>query len=42
MNRCWTCMVIGPGLPLPTLILSTLRTGVTSAAVPVKKSSSAM
>ena len=34
--------VIGPRLPSPTVILSTERTGVISAAVPVRKTSSAM
>jgi hypothetical protein len=32
----------GPAIPSPITIRSTLRTGVTSAAVPVKKISSAM
>src|SRR6266550_5436446 len=35
-------LVIGPVMPLPTLILSTERMGVISAAVPVKKASSAI
>ena len=34
--------VTGPGLPLPIVRLSTLTTGMTSAAVPVRKHSSAM
>ena len=38
--RC-TASVTGPRAPLPTTILSTDRMGVISAAVPVKKTSSA-
>src|SRR5579859_2508783 len=34
--------VMGPATPLPTWILSTERIGVTSTAVPTKKTSSAM
>jgi hypothetical protein len=37
-NRSWIRSVTGPRRPLPTAIRSTLRIGVTSAAVPVKKS----
>ena len=35
-------VVTGPGLPAPIVILSMLRMGVISAAVPVKNTSSAM
>jgi hypothetical protein len=38
----WSCSVIGPRRPSPMAIRSTDRIGVTSAAVPVKKSSSAV
>jgi len=38
----WTASVIGPREPEPISIPSTERTGVTSAAVPVKNNSSAM
>ena len=34
--------MIGPGLPSPIMRLSTLTTGITSAALPVRKHSSAM
>src|SRR5256885_7599864 len=40
-SRC-KALVIGPTFPLPTVMRSTERIGVTSAAVPVKKASSAM
>lgn len=40
-NWSWIVFVTSPREPLPTLILSTERTGVTSTAVPVKKISSA-
>ena len=36
----WICVVTSPARPAPTLIRSTLRTGVTSDAVPVRKISS--
>ena len=39
-NRFWMSSVMGPAFPDPISILSTLATGVTSAAVPVKKISS--
>src|SRR4051812_38572565 len=39
--RC-SCFVTSPARPIPTLIRSTLRTGVTSDAVPVRKISSAV
>ncbi len=41
-KRFWMAIVIGPAFPLPTGIRSTLRIGVTSDAVPVKNSSSAV
>ncbi len=41
-NSSCTALVIGPRDPLPICIRSTERIGVTSAAVPVKKISSAM
>ena len=41
-NRLWIFSVTGPRLPAPIWRLSTSRIGVTSAAVPVKKASSAM
>ena len=37
----WICLVITPAWPVPITFLSIERTGVTSAAVPVKKTSSA-
>ena len=40
-NAACSASVIGPRLPAPTVMRSTERTGVISAAVPVKKSSSA-
>jgi hypothetical protein len=40
-NACCRVSVMGPRAPRPTLILSTDRIGVISAAVPVKNSSSA-
>ena len=39
--RC-SSLVTGPGFPWPTVILSTLRIGVISDAVPERKTSSAM
>ena len=42
LNRFSRSRVIGPGLPVPMMRLSTLTTGITSAAVPVRKHSSAM
>src|SRR6266496_6481602 len=43
LNSSWRiAFVTGPTLPSPTVILSTERIGVTSAAVPVKKTSSEM
>ena len=41
-NRFSRSRVIAPGLPVPIARLSTLTTGITSAAVPVRKHSSAM
>src|SRR4029453_9066018 len=41
-NVPWISFVIGPRVPSPTTRSSTSRTGVTSAAVPVKKASSAL
>src|SRR5690606_24369097 len=41
-NCCCSRSVTGPRRPLPTTILSTERTGVSSAAVPVRNISSAM
>ena len=41
-NRFLRCSVTGPGLPVPIARLSTFTTGITSAAVPVRKHSSAM
>jgi hypothetical protein len=42
LNRAIMSRVIGPGLPSPIVRLSTFTTGTTSAAVPVRKHSSAM
>jgi hypothetical protein len=41
-NALWIFSVIGPREPLPSSMRSSSRIGVTSAAVPVKKASSAM
>src|SRR5882724_9792784 len=41
-NACCSLCVMGPGRPLPIVRLSTSRIGVISAAVPVKKTSSAI
>src|SRR5574343_1148920 len=41
-NALWIFSVIGPRLPMPICTRSSSRIGVTSAAVPVKKASSAM
>ena len=41
-NAVWIFSVIGPREPLPSSMRSSSRIGVTSAAVPVKKTSSAM
>ena len=41
-NRLWMRVVTGPRFPSPIWRLSSSRMGVTSAAVPVKKASSAM
>src|SRR3990167_185937 len=41
-NALWIFSVMGPRLPLPISMRSSSRIGVTSAAVPVKKASSAM
>src|SRR5882762_1356697 len=41
-NAFWIAWVTGPALPAPMLRPSSSRIGVTSAAVPVKKHSSAM
>ena len=41
-NAFWIALVIGPALPWPIIRPSSSRIGVTSAAVPVKKASSAM
>ena len=41
-NAVWIFSVIGPRLPAPISMRSSSRIGVTSAAVPVKKASSAM
>src|SRR5207237_9433661 len=40
-NAFWIALVIGPALPSPMTRPSSSRIGVTSAAVPVKKHSSA-
>src|SRR4051812_869880 len=41
-NAFWIAFVTGPALPSPMVRPSSSRIGVTSAAVPVKKHSSAM
>src|SRR5215475_12561989 len=41
-NACCSLCVMGPGRPLPIVRLSTSRIGVSSAAVPVKNTSSAI
>jgi hypothetical protein len=41
-KRLWTASVTDPFAPSPTVTPSTVLMGVTSAAVPVKKSSSAV
>ena len=41
-NRAMMSLVSGPGTPAPILRLSTSTTGPTSAAVPVRKASSAL
>src|SRR5690606_7676178 len=41
-NALWIFSVMGPRLPAPISMRSSSRIGVTSAAVPVKKASSAM
>src|SRR5512145_14639 len=41
-NAFWIALVTGPALPSPMVRPSSSRIGVTSAAVPVKKHSSAM
>src|SRR5688500_7655521 len=41
-NAFWIALVTGPALPSPMTRPSSSRIGVTSAAVPVKKASSAM
>src|SRR5918996_3707348 len=41
-NAFWMLLVTGPALPSPITRPSSSRIGVTSAAVPVKKASSAM
>src|SRR5688572_12018913 len=41
-NAFWIALVTGPALPAPITRPSSSRIGVTSAAVPVKKHSSAM
>lgn len=42
LNAAMSSFVIGPGLPVPMTLPSTLVTGATSAAVPVTKTSSAV
>ena len=41
-KRSRSCLVIGPGLPVPISRPSHFTTGITSAAVPVRKHSSAV
>jgi len=41
-NAAWIFSVTGPRWPAPSVMRSSSRIGVTSAAVPVKNASSAM